>query len=127
MNVEEPVPAEGWPDGPLSTDEARALLEEPGVTAVWSFAHDEETRRALLGEEASPDAVVDLVLETPDEYRMFSYSRGWNGETWMNYGTEPKGTASAEMLERTLRRYDLLAGESASAEGTSPVANDEFG
>lgn len=114
MNVEEPVPAEGWPDGPLSPDEARALLDEPEVTAVWSFAHDEETQRALLGEDAPPDAVFDVVLETPDEYRMFSYSRGWNGATWMNYGIEPKGTASGEMMERTLRQYELLAGGNAA-------------
>ncbi|MEF8842283.1 MAG: hypothetical protein V5A62_11755 [Haloarculaceae archaeon] len=111
--MDEPEPAEGWPDGPLTETEARDLLggtdytDEP-VVAVHVFDGGGEGARDALLDEADPaDAVIDLVLETDRAYRMFSYTYGREGLGWQDYGTEP--TASERMIG-TLESYRLLAG-----------------
>ena len=115
--MDEPEPAEGWPDGPLAEAEARDLLggtdhgDEP-VVAVWVFdGGGEGAREALLSEGDPADAVIDLVLETDRAYRMFSYTYGREGLGWQDYGTERKGTEGAETMRETLESYRLLCGE----------------
>jgi hypothetical protein len=114
--MDQPTPAEGWPDGPLTESEARDLLggtehtDEP-VRAVWVFdGGGEGAREALLADDDPDDAVIDLVLETDAEYRMFSYTYGTAGLGWQDYGTEP---AENEAMAGTLESYRLLDGETA--------------
>lgn len=116
--MDEPIPAEGWPDGPLTETDARDLLgktdhtDDP-VRAVWTFdGGGEGARDALLRADDPNDAVIDLVLETDREYRMYSYTYGREGLGWYDYGTERKGTDGAETMAGTLTSYRLLAGES---------------
>lgn len=115
--MEQPKPAEGWPDGPLTETEASDLLggtdhtDDP-VRAVHVFdGGGEGARDALLDEGAPDDAVIDLVLETDTAYRMFSYTYGRAGLGWQDYGTERKDTEGAEAMAGTLESYRLLAGE----------------
>lgn len=116
--MDEPTPAEGFPDGPLTEAEARDLLDgtdhtDDPVRAVWVFdGGGEGARDALLREDDPDDAVIDLVLETDGVYRMFSYTYGREGLGWYDYGTERKGTEGAEAMAGTLASYRLLAGES---------------
>jgi hypothetical protein len=114
--MDEPTPAEGWPDGPLAESEARDLLggtdhtDDP-VRAVWVFdGGGEGARDALLDEDDPEDAVIDLVLGTDGGYRMFSYTYGTAGLGWQDYGTEPP---DSETMAGTLESYRLLAGETA--------------
>jgi len=114
--MEEPEPAEGWPEGPLAESEARDLLggtdhtDDP-VSAVHAFDGGGEGARDALLDEADPDdAVIDIVLETDREYRMFSYTYGREGLGWQDYGTEPE---EDETMATTLASYRLLAGETA--------------
>jgi hypothetical protein len=112
--MDEPTPAEGWPEGPLTEDEARDLLGGTDLTAdpvVAVHVFDgggEGAREALLDEGDPDDAVIDLVLETGRGYRMFSYTYGREGLGWQDYGTEPAGS---ETMAGTLASYRLLAGE----------------
>lgn len=112
--MDQPTPAEGWPDGPLTEDEARDLLGESDCTAdpvraVWVFdGGGEGARDALLDEDDPDDAVIDLVLETDGSYRMFSYTYGRAGLGWQDYGAEP---TDGEAMAGTLESYRLLAGE----------------
>ena len=109
--MEQPEPADGWPDGPLSTDEAASLLDErPGAVAVWVMTHDEGVRSAAVPADAPEDAVIDIVLETAEAFEMYSYSRG----QWMDYGTQRKDDEDAPSMAGTLDSYEVLAGESAS-------------
>lgn len=109
--MEEPEPAEGWPEDPLSADEAAALLEErPEVVAVWVMRHDDGVRSSVVPADAPEDAVVDIVLETTAAFEMYSYSRG----RWMDYGTQRKDDEDAPSMAGTLDSYEVLAGESAS-------------
>jgi len=114
--MDEPTPAEGWPDGPLTESEARDLLGGPDhtddpVRAVHVFdGGGEGARDALLDADDPDDAVIDLVLETERAYRMFSYTYGREGLGWQDYGTEP---ADSETMAGTLDSYRLLAGETA--------------
>ncbi|MFC6941350.1 hypothetical protein ACFQE8_15490 [Salinirubellus sp. GCM10025818] len=129
--MDQPTPAEGWPDGPLTEEEVRDLLggtdhtDDP-VRAVWVFdGGGEGAREAILGDDGpedvaegtsasngrpvdADDAVIDLVLETTDEYRMFSYTYGRTGLGWQDYGSEP---AESETMADTLESYRLLVGE----------------
>ena len=114
--MDDHTPAEGWPDGPLSEETARALLggtdhTAAPVRAVWVFDGDDEgARNALLGEDDPADAVVDLVLDTDGVYRPFSYTYGRRGLGWYDYGAEPKD--GNEPMARRLASYRLLAGQS---------------
>lgn len=109
-SMDEPRPAEGWPDGPLTTDEARELLDDD-VVAVWVMDHDEDARETVLTENDPEDAVIELVIETPTEFRMYSYTHGVNGTAWMDYGSTEKGTDGAEMMLDTLESYHVLVGD----------------
>lgn len=109
--MDQPEPAEGWPDGPLSTDEAASLLDDrPDAVAVWVMHHDDGVRSSVVPADAPEDAVVDVVLETAEGFEMYSYSRG----RWMDYGTQRKDNEDAPSMQGTLDSYEVLAGESAS-------------
>ena len=109
--MDEPEPAEGWPEGPLSADEAAGLCEERSeVVAVWVMHHDDGVRSSVVPADAPEDAVVDIVLETADTFEMYSYSRG----RWMDYGTQRKDDEDAPSMAGTLDSYEVLAGESES-------------
>ncbi|EJN61316.1 hypothetical protein HSB1_03570 [Halogranum salarium B-1] len=109
--MDEPRPAEGWPDAPLTTDEARDLLDDEDVVAVWVMDHDEDTRATVLSENDPDDAVIELILETPTSFRMYSYTHGVNGTAWMDYGETEKGTDGVEMMLDTLESYHVLVGD----------------
>ncbi|MFC3477411.1 hypothetical protein [Halobacterium litoreum] len=106
--MDEPQPAEEWPDRPLSEAEARDL-REGDVRAVWVMDHEESVRSAVLPDDAPDDAVVDVVLETEDAFEMYSYTGG----RWMNYGTQRRDDEDAPSMAGTLESYRVLAGESA--------------
>ena len=109
--MDQPEPAEGWPEEPLSPDEAAALLEERlEAVAVWVMHHDDGVRSSVVPADAPEDAVVDVVLETAEAFEMYSYSRG----RWMDYGTQRKDDDDAPSMGGTLDSYEVLAGESAS-------------
>ena len=106
--MEQPEPAEGWPDGPLSTTEATDLLTETdGATGVWVMDHDAGVRSVSLPADAPDDAVIDLVIERTDAFEMYSYTGG----RWMDYGTQRKDDEDAPPMAGTLESYRLLAGE----------------
>jgi hypothetical protein len=108
--MDQPEPAEGWPDRPLTEAEAADLLEE-GI-AVWVMDQDAGVRGAVAP-GADDDAVVDVVLETDAAFEMYSFSRG----RWMDYGTQRKDDADAPPMTGTLESYRVLAGESDVLEG----------
>lgn len=104
--MEQPKPADGWPDGPLSEEEAAEMLDD-GL-AVWVMDADNAVRAATVPADAPEDPVVDLVLETETAFEMYSYSGG----QWMDYGTQRKDDDEAPPMAGTLESYRVLAGES---------------
>nr|WP_254538127.1 hypothetical protein [Halomarina sp. BCD28] len=109
----EPEPADGWPDGPLSEEDARDLLfDREEVVAVWVMDHDEGTRTAILGPDPDEDAVIDVVVETADAFEMYSYTHHEGGTAWVTYGEESKADDGATGMAGTLESYRLLVGES---------------
>lgn len=109
--MEQPEPAEGWPDRPLSEAEASDLLDETAdAVAVWVMDHEETVRAVAAGSSAPDDAVVDVVVETTAAFEMYSFSRG----RWMDYGTQRKDDDEAPSMGGTLESYRVLAGESES-------------
>lgn len=109
--MEQPEPADGWPDRPLSEAEAEALLEDgDDVIAVWVMDHENTVRSTVVPPDAPEDAVVDVVLETTVGFEMYSFTRG----QWMDYGTQRKDDEDAPSMAGTLESYRVLAGESAS-------------
>jgi len=113
--VEQPEPAEGWPDRPLSEDEAEEFLED--AIAVWVMDADAAVRSATVPPDAPEDPVVDVVVETETGFEMYSYTRG----RWMDYGTQRKDDAEAPPMAGTLESYRVLAGESGLDVGESDV------
>jgi hypothetical protein len=107
--MEQPEPAEDWPDRPLSEAEATALLEDD-VIAVWVMDHETGVRSVVLPSGAPDDAVIDVVLETASAFEMYSYTRG----EWLDYGTQRKDDEEAPSMAGTLDSYRVLVGESAS-------------
>jgi len=105
--MQEPQPAEGWPDRPLSEAEAEELLGEDAV-AVWVMDHEESVRSVVVGPGAPEDAVVDVIVETTTGFEMYSYSSG----QWMNYGTQRKDDEKAPSMAGTLESYRVLVGSS---------------
>lgn len=109
--MEQPKPADGWSDRPLSEAEAEALLnDEDDVVAVWVMDHETGVRSTVVPANAPDDAVVDVVLETTTEFEMYSFTRG----QWMDYGTQRKDDEDTPSMAGTLDSYRVLAGESAS-------------
>ncbi|MFO7927790.1 MAG: hypothetical protein ACQET5_10280 [Halobacteriota archaeon] len=104
--MEQPKPADEWPDGPLTEDEAADLLDD-GI-AVWVMDADSEVRSATLPADAPDDAVIDVVVETDEAFEMYSYTRG----RWMDYGTQRKDDDEAPSMAGTLASYRVLVGES---------------
>jgi hypothetical protein len=105
--MEQPKPADGWPDRPLSEDEAADRLGENG-RAVWVMDADSAVRSATVPPDAPDDPVIDLVVETDEAFEMYSYSRG----RWMDYGTQRKDDDEAPSMAGTLASYRVLVGES---------------
>jgi hypothetical protein len=105
--MEQPAPAEGWPDRPLSEAETRDLFEDD-VVAVWVMDHEDGVRSVVVPPGAPDDAVVDVVLETGEAFEMYSYSGG----RWMDYGTQRKDDDEAPSMAGTLESYRVLAGSS---------------
>lgn len=108
--MEQPEPAEEWPDRPLSEAEAKDLLEGDAV-AVWVMDHETGVRSVVVPAGAPEDAVVDVILETATGFEMYSFTRG----RWMDYGTQRKDDEDAPSMAGTLESYRVLAGESPSA------------
>jgi len=107
--MQEPQPAEDWPDRPLSEDEAADLLGGEAV-AVWVMDHEDGVRSVVVPPGAPEDAVADVVVETTEAFEMYSYSGG----RWMDYGTQRKDDDEAPSMAGTLEAYRVLAGESES-------------
>ena len=129
--MDQPEPADGWPNRPLSEAEATALLGvgdgeqhvdtadieidpaalfSPGgePTGVWVMDHESEVRSAAVGGSDPDDAVIDVVVETREAFEMFSYTRG----QWVDYGRQRRDDEDAPSMAGTLDSYRLLAGES---------------
>jgi hypothetical protein len=105
--MEQPKPADGWPDGPLSEAEAADRLGADGL-AVWVMDADSAVRSATVPADAPETPVVDIVIETDDAFEMYSYSGG----RWMDYGTQRKDDEDAPPMAGTLESYRILTGES---------------
>lgn len=106
--MEQPEPATGWPEQPLSQSDAAAFLEDRAdVTGVWVMDHDDAVRSVAISGDAPEDAVIDVVLETTDAFEMYSYTGG----QWMDYGTQSKDDEEAPSMAGTLASYRLLEGE----------------
>lgn len=105
--MEEPEPADDWPERPLSEAEAKELLTDD-VEAVWVMDHEDGVRSAAIGPNAPDDAIIDIVLETETAFEMYSYTRG----QWMDYGTQRKDDEEAPSMAGTLESYRILAGSS---------------
>lgn len=106
--MDQPEPAEDWPDRPLSEAEASDLLEENDAAAVWVMDQDESVRSVVVSGDAPDDAVVDVVVETATGFDMYSFSGG----QWMDYGTQRKDDEEAPSMDGTLASYRVLAGAS---------------
>lgn len=129
--MDQPEPADGWPNRPLSEAEATALLGVDGgeqhvdtadieidpaallspvgePTGVWVMDHESEVRSAAVGGSDPDDAVIDVVVETREAFEMFSYTRG----QWVDYGQQRRDDEDAPSMAGTLDSYRLLAGES---------------
>lgn len=117
-----PRPVDDWPDKPVVESEVHTELDPPEaldslpvdetVSGVWGMTREKGNRGVIARDEVPADAVVDLVLETPAEYHMYSYTQHDGATQWVAYETEEKGTESAARFETTLEHYALLAGES---------------
>jgi hypothetical protein len=118
-----PRPVENWPDEPMTETSVCAVLDQneafdpslpidDSIFGVWGLTQKRTNRAVVTREEVSGNAVIDIVLETPAEYRMYSYTHHNGATQWVAYDTERKGTEGGDRLETTLSRYSLLAGES---------------
>lgn len=102
-------PAADLPAEPLIEEQAQALLEREGVQTVWVMEYEENTRDLALEGQVADDAILDVVLETGNEYEMYSYA-DYEGETmWVSFGVEEKRTDGGEMMQETLESYSVLA------------------
>jgi hypothetical protein len=106
--MDEPAPAEGWPDRPLTEAEAIDLLGERDAVAVWAMDHDEGVRQSVAPAGDEHESVVDVVLETGVAFEMYSFTGG----QWLDYGTQAKDDEEAPSMAGTLEAYRVLAGES---------------
>ncbi len=105
--MEQPSPADGWPDGPLSEQESIDRMGDGGC-AVWVMDHDSGVRSVSVPSDAPDDAVIDIVFEYDDRFEMYSYSRG----RWMDYGTQRMDDEDAPPMSGTLESFRLLEGDS---------------
>jgi hypothetical protein len=106
--MDQPEPADDWPDGPLSQSAAADLLDDiPGAIGVWIMDHEDAVRSVSTPADAPEDAVIDIVVETTEAFEMYSYTGG----RWMDYGTQDKDDEDAPSMAGTLESYDLLTGE----------------
>jgi hypothetical protein len=106
--MDQPEPAEDWPEAPLSETDAASLLEDAEeTTGVWVMDHEDGVRSVSLPAGAPDDAVIDIVVETTDSFEMYSYTGG----RWMDYGSQAKSDEEAPAMAGTLTSYRLLTGE----------------
>ncbi len=105
--MNEPEPVEWLPDEPLTETDATELLDRAGARAVWVMDHDPATRRSVLGEDPSDDAVIELVIETDDAFETYSYTHADGTTRWVSYGDQP----ADGQFEGTLASYRLVAGQ----------------
>ncbi len=113
--MDDPAPVEGWPDRPLTESEAADLCDGE-VRAVHVMDHDDAVRASLGAEDGD---VVEVVLETDDEYRMYSYAAAPGDESaaWQDYGRQSRAGDGDEAMRGTLASYRVLAGESTYDDG----------
>lgn len=105
--MEQPQPATGWPDRPLSETEAKAELDDDAI-AIWVMDPGEGVRSGTVPPNAPEDPVIDLVIETEEAFEMYSYTGG----QWMDYGIQRKDDDEAPSMAGTLESYRVLAGDS---------------
>jgi hypothetical protein len=108
--MDQPEPADGWPDRPLTVSEAEDLHDDD-VVAVWVMDHDSGVR-GTVAPGADDDAMIDVVLETDSGFDMYSYTGG----RWMDYGTQQKDDPDSPSMAGTLASYRILTGESTALE-----------
>lgn len=116
-----PRPVTEWPDRPMTEAEIQADLDpidasdplpiEDAILGVWGVTQ-KRIQRGSIPEAVSETAVVDLVLETPTEYRMYSYVRHDGTTQWVTYEPETKRTEGGDKFESILEEYTLLTGDS---------------
>lgn len=116
-----PRPVTEWPDRPVTRSEIQTdhnpidgidlLPLDDTVVGVWGLTQA-QIQRGAIPEEVPETAIVDFVLETPTEYRMYSYVRHDRTIQWVSYEAEEKRTEGGDKLETTLEEYTLLAGDS---------------
>lgn len=108
--MDDPETVADWPDRPLTEAEAADLLDGE-VRAVHVMDHGDAVRAGLDADEGD---VVEIVLETDQEFRMYSYAADPGGDEpaeWRDYGTEQKGGEEGRTMRQTLDSYRVLAGE----------------
>ncbi len=116
-----PRPASEWPDHPV--EKARLLDEQHPpeaidtlpidrpVRAIWGSTFADVQRPSIAAGDVAASAVVDLVIETPSNYQLYSYSRHDGTTQWVRYDTEQKGTEGAARVERLLNEYSFYSGD----------------
>lgn len=119
--MDDPEPLVDWPDRPLTEAEAADLLSEE-VRAVHVMDHGDAVRAGLDADEGD---VVEIVLETDDEFRMYSYAAdpGEGGAEWRDYGRESKGGEGGRTMRQTLDSYRVLTGEPSEDEDGTGAGN----
>lgn len=107
--MDEPSAPPEWPDRPLTESEAAALLDDE-VVAVHVMDHDAIVRDAVDAEDGD---VIEIVLETEEGYRMYSYAAdpGDDTATWTDYGRQSKGSEGDATMRETLASYRVLTGD----------------
>ncbi|UPM43634.1 hypothetical protein [Halocatena salina] len=115
-----PRPVTEWPDRPVTRSEIQTDLDpidaidplplDDTVVGVWGVTQGQIQRRSIP-EEVPEAAIVDFVLETPTEYRMYSYVQHDRTTQWVTYEAEEKRTEGGDKFETTLQEYTLLAGD----------------
>lgn len=115
-----PRPVTEWPDRPIPEAEIQADLDpinaidplpiDDAVLGVWGVTQA-QIQRGSIPEEVPETAIVDFVLETPTEYRMYSYVRHAGATQWVTYEPEEKRTEGGDKFESMLEAYTLLAGD----------------
>lgn len=116
-----PRPVTEWPDRPVTRSEVQTDLDpidaidplplDDAVLGIWGVTQ-EQIQRGSIPEDVPETAVVDFVLETPTEYRLYSYIRHDRTTQWVTYEAEEKRTESGDKFESILEKYTLLAGDS---------------
>ncbi|WP_330631280.1 hypothetical protein [Halocatena halophila] len=116
-----PRPASEWPNRPV---EKATLLGDPHppeaidtlpierpVRAIWGSTFADVQRQSITAGDVDASAVVDLVIETPSDYQLYSYTHHDGTTQWVSYDSEQKGTEGADRIERLLDEYSFYSGD----------------